>query len=87
MISNQPSLINDVTQSKNLNDGYVIAGALAVADRGLIDEALLISKINKAGIYGYYAYVRGIPTVVTVDESLPYESIKSKNLFSTGSND
>jgi len=45
---------------------------LALSEEGLIDDALLVNQINKNGLYGFNAYVRGIPTIVTVDDVLPY---------------
>ena len=58
-----------------LGNCYVIASAASIAEHPeLIKDSVLVKKKNKAGIYGFKIYIRGIPWVVSIDDNLLYQN-------------
>jgi hypothetical protein len=63
---------NDIAQFQ-LGDCYFLAGVAAVAtNRKLIDKVFVIKNVSNAGVYAFNFWVRGIPTIVTIDDWVQY---------------
>jgi hypothetical protein len=47
-------------------------------------KAFVIQEMNKSGILAFNMWVKGIPVIVTIDDTLPFETVSgiSKPFFS-----
>ena len=69
---------NDIEQG-SLGDCYYLGGIASIAeDEDRIKKVFVNEQKNSAGIYAFNVYVRGLPTIVTVDESVVVPSLTSK---------
>jgi hypothetical protein len=56
-----------------INDCYFLTAASAVAEKSdRLQKLFPIKTTNKEGIYAVTLYVKGKPTTITVDESIPF---------------
>ena len=68
---------NDIIQG-GLGDCYFLGGIASVAeDDERIKKVFINDQTNKAGIYAFNVFVRGLETIVTVDESI---LVNNKNI-------
>lgn len=66
---------HDIDQG-DLGNCYFLGGIASVAEvEDRIKNVFINEKTNNAGIYGFNVYIRGIPTIVTVDEQVPVTSL------------
>lgn len=57
-----------------LADCYFLAGSAAVAEfDDRFKQSFVNPLTNNAGLYAFNVWVRGIPTVVVVDDTIPYD--------------
>jgi hypothetical protein len=63
---------NDDIAQGALGDCYFLAGISAVAEHpDIITNSIVIKNVSDAGIFSFNLWVRGIPTVVTIDDWVP----------------
>ncbi|CDW74329.1 calpain family cysteine protease containing protein [Stylonychia lemnae] len=75
--------INDIVQG-NIGDCYMLSGSAAVAeDNERFKQNFVSLEKNNAGIYGFNVWVRGIPFVQIIDDSVPYDK-KQKEYIMAG---
>ena len=64
-----------------LGNCWFMHGAAAVANKpGRLEKVFLNNELSTNGIYGFQFYILGVPTTVTIDDSIPlvfYEGGKS----------
>jgi len=66
--------INDVDQ-RRLGDCYFLESCSAAANVSQrIEDIFLTDTYNAAGIFAATVYIRGIPTVIHVDDYLPFDT-------------
>ena len=66
--------INDIGQGA-VGDCYYLAALSAVAEvDDRFKKVFVNPNKNTAGIYAFNVFVRGIPTIVTIDDRLPYQA-------------
>lgn len=64
-------MIGDVDQGA-VGDCYYLAGIASLAEfPERISRVLATPDVNAAGIYAFNVYVRGIPTLLVIDDYLP----------------
>lgn len=70
---------SDVTQNENdiyqggLGDCYFLAAISAIGtNKNRLDYTMLTENINDAGVFAMKVYVKGVPTVVVVDDYIPF---------------
>ena len=65
--------IFDTAQSQSLGNCYFIAGMIAFAEEEKrFREMFVIQEINEIGIYAFNMYIRGKPTIVVIDDYIPF---------------
>jgi len=70
--------LNDIVQG-GLGDCYLLAGISSVGEINSRFEKVFVNPtINWAGLYAFNVFIRGIPHLVVVDDSIPAGS-KGKN--------
>ena len=63
---------NDDIAQGSLGDCYFLAGISAVAEHpDLITDSIVIQNVSNAGIFGFNVWVRGIPTIIIIDDIVP----------------
>jgi hypothetical protein len=68
------SLYKDIDQG-SLGDCYYLSACAGVGEMtSRMTSVFLTSTVNSAGIFAARVYIKGIPTVVVVDDKLPYNS-------------
>ncbi|CDW87688.1 calpain family cysteine protease containing protein [Stylonychia lemnae] len=73
--------LNDITQG-GLGDCYYLAGISAVAEINSRFEKVFVNpQVNWAGLYAFNVYIRGIPHVMVVDDSIPAGQYGKKPVF------
>lgn len=62
--------VNEGTSA--LSDGYFLAAIHAASENDeTFKKVFAVKQTNIAGIYAFNVYVRGVPTIVTVDDKVP----------------
>lgn len=70
----------DVIQGA-LGDCYFLAGAHAFSEYDdLFSKIFVNQQVSLAGIWAFNVYIRGVPTVITIDDYVP--SFRKKPLYS-----
>ncbi|CDW72641.1 calpain family cysteine protease containing protein [Stylonychia lemnae] len=73
--------LNDVSQGV-LGDCYFLSGISAVAEiNSRFEKAIVNPQINWAGLYAFNVFIRGIPHVLVVDDSIPTGIYGKKPIF------
>ena len=63
---------NDDIAQGALGDCYFLAGISAVAEHpDLITKSIVIQNVSNAGIFAFNVWVRGIPTIIIIDDIVP----------------
>jgi hypothetical protein len=64
---------SDVIQGTVLNDGYYLSGLSALSTiPNLLANTILTPTYSSSGIFAANVFIKGIPTLVTVDDYLPF---------------
>jgi hypothetical protein len=77
---------DDASYNKDIYQGYIgdcyyLAALAAIGESSTrIKSAILTQTYNTAGIFAAKVFIKGIPTLVTVDDYLPFTSSSSKLL-------
>lgn len=71
------------TVSINYNDNYFLAGMQALLNNEeTIMKSIMTPTYNAtSGIFGAKVYIRGIPTLITVDDYLPFWTSSNTLVF------
>lgn len=67
----------DISQGE-LGDCYFLASCSAIAERDERIRKIFVPEVwsyPQDGVYAFNVYVRGKPTVVTIDDYLPYKLV------------
>ncbi|CDW81415.1 calpain family cysteine protease containing protein [Stylonychia lemnae] len=73
--------LNDIVQG-DLGDCYFLAGISAVSEINTRFEKIFVNpNINWAGLYAFNVFIRGIPQVMLVDDSIPAGKYGKKAVF------
>jgi hypothetical protein len=77
---------DDIFQGQ-IGNCWFMHGASAVANRaGRLERLFLNDSLSSNGIYGFQFYVLGVPTTLTIDDSLPLDEA-GRGVFARVSND
>lgn len=67
------NMIGEINQGQ-LGDCYFLAGLSAIGEwKQRLAGAILTNTTNPGGVFAVRVYIGGVPTVVTVDDQLPYD--------------
>jgi hypothetical protein len=80
ILGDDTSYNKDIYQG-SLGDCYFLAALAAIGEEpDRIKDVILTQTYNSAGIFAAEVFIRGVPTLVTVDDYLPFKSSSSKTL-------
>jgi calpain-15 len=67
------NMVDEINQGQ-LGDCYFLAGLAAIGEwKQRLAGSFLTNTTNPGGVFAVRVYIAGVPTVVTVDDQLPYD--------------
>lgn len=77
----QGGLQHDVAQG-SIGDCYFLSAiSSATEESEQFQKNFVIKNVNRPGIYAFNVYVRGLPSIVTIDDNLPFLYLEEKYLY------